>query len=159
VQSVQYSFDSDAYPELPSTKQSAETARTEDSTMADHSAITTVSISQLSGRANIANDAVSSKMLSIDSEHQALESRFRVRDDLDRIAKVITNRLLVGRTRENGLLWKQDRKINELQEKLLEFLPLVKSALAKNTRSGSLEGSPPKKKRRLENEIADFSRR
>jgi hypothetical protein len=168
VQSVQYSFDSDTYPKLPSSKQSAETAHTEDSTMADHSAITAASISQPSGRANIATDAVTSKMLSIDSERQALESRFRdrmngiedtmqgIRDDLDRIAEVVTNRLLVGLTQENGLLWKQDRKIDELQEnKLLEFLPLVKSALAKNTRSGSPEGSPPKKNRRLENEFAD----
>jgi hypothetical protein len=72
---------------------------------------------------------------------------------LDRIAEVVTTRLLVGLTKENGLLWKQDRKIDELQEKCLEFLPLVKSALAKNTRSGSPDGSPPKKNRRLENEI------
>jgi hypothetical protein len=117
VQSVQYSFDQEAYPELPGLKTSSETARTEDSTMADHSAITAASISQLSGRVNTANDAVNSKMLSIDSERNALESRFRdrmndiedtmqgIRDDLDHIAEVVTTRLLVGLTKENGLLW------------------------------------------------------
>jgi hypothetical protein len=77
-----------------------------------------------------------------------------IRDDLDCIADgVVTNRLLVGLTQENGLMWKQDRKIDELQEKRLEFLLLVKSALAKNIRSGSPDGSPPKKTRRLENEL------
>jgi hypothetical protein len=165
VQSVQYSFDKDAYPDLPAHQHSTETARTEDSTAADHSAITAASISQLSGRVTNAHDVVTSKLQSIDSDRNALESRFRdrmndiedtmqgIRNDLDRIADVVTNRLLIGLTRENGLLWKQDRKIDELQEKLLEFLPLVKSALAKNTRSGSPEGSPPKKNRRLENEL------
>jgi hypothetical protein len=162
VQSVQYSFDNDAYPELPPHKHSADTAWTADSTLADQSAIT-----ELSGRVNTAQDAVNSKMLSIDLESQDLESRFRDRmndiedtmqgilDDLDRIDDVVTTRLLVGLTRKIGLLWKQDRKIDELQEKLLEFVPLVKSALAKNTRSGSPEGSPPKKNRRLEHEPAN----
>jgi hypothetical protein len=47
-----------------------------------------------------------------------------IRDDLDRIADVVTNCLLVGLTRENGLLWKQDRKIDELQEKTTGIPPV-----------------------------------
>jgi hypothetical protein len=57
------------------------------------------------------------------------DSIAKVRTHLDEIAATVTAQVLVGLQEENGLLWTQDKKIDQLQEKLLELLPLVKQAI------------------------------
>jgi hypothetical protein len=50
----------------------------------------------------------------------------KVRTHLNEIAATVTTQALVGLQEENGLLWTQDKQIDQLQEKLL---PLVKQAI------------------------------
>jgi hypothetical protein len=156
VQLVQYEFNPTAFPSLPDSKKTDTAARTKDSTVAGTSAVTSASV----------QDAFNSKLQAIDAARAASEANFKscmtdledmlsqVKSHLAEIASTVTTQVLIGLQQENGLLWRQDQKIDLLQEKMLELLPLVKQAISLsgqpvNTRAAS-PISPIRKNRRLE---------
>jgi hypothetical protein len=123
--------------------------------MAGTSAVTAASL----------QDAFAIKLRDIDAACTASEANFqsrmndikdtisKVKSQLTAIADAVTTQVLVGLQKENGLLWNQDRKIDALQEKLLESPPLVKQAITLSGNSPPRASSPIaplRKNRRLE---------
>jgi hypothetical protein len=141
VQSVQYSFDTAEYP-LPNGKThatAAVTTRTEDSTMMDASA---GSISRLDGHAASVQHTVDKKKLAAIAAARKLadadfmsrmnnidDSIQKIKDDLDAIAECVTTRVLTGLQQPDGLLFKQDAKIDLIQAQLMRLFPLVEKSL------------------------------
>jgi hypothetical protein len=138
VQSVQYSFDKTEYP-LPNGKANATaTARTKDSTLMDASA---GSISQLDGHAASVQQIVDKKLAAIKAARKLTDAEFiarmntiddsiqKIKDDLDAIAECVTTRVLTGLQQPEGLLFKQDAKIDLIQAQLMRLLPLVEQSL------------------------------
>jgi hypothetical protein len=159
VQSVQYKFDQNEYP-LPKGGQNTATTRTEVSTMLGDSAITQGSLASLHQEvdtklsepetARHSKDAdFTSRMNEIDDSIQ------KIQDDLAIIADTVTARVLQGLQKPEGILFKQDAKIDMIQEQLLELLPMVKKVLdltPTGTRSlSNSESDSPSKIRKLDN--------
>jgi hypothetical protein len=157
IASVQYyEFNNTEFPPPP-THKTATTARTAESTVAGTSAVTAATL----------QDDFNAKLQDIEAARLATEANFqsrmndmddtiaKVRTHLDEITATVTAQVLVGLQEENGLLWTQDKKIEQLQEKLLELLPFVKQAI--NLPPGTAASprhpsplSPLRKNRRLE---------
>jgi hypothetical protein len=164
LQSVQYSFDKTEYP-WPSGKANATaTARTEDSTLMDASAS---SISQLDGHAASVQQTVDKKLAAIEAARELTDAEFiarmntiddsiqKIKDDLDAIADCVTTRVLTGLQQPDGLLFKQDVKIDLIQAQLMRLLPLVKQSLGLppngNRPLSDDESDSPSKKSKLDN--------
>jgi hypothetical protein len=77
-----------------------------------------------------------------------------VQSHLAAIAGTVTTQVLIGLQEENGLLWNQNAKIDQLQTKMLELFPLVKDAISLAANSANTRNvsplSPLRKNRRLE---------
>jgi hypothetical protein len=156
VESVQYEFHPTAFPSLPAGKPHGTTARTTESTVAGTSAVTAASL----------QDAVNRKLQALDQARTVSEANFQsrmndledtltqVKENLANIASTVTTQVLIGLQQETGLLWNQDRKIDQLQAKMLELLPLVKEAINLSENSANARAtnplSPLRKNRRLE---------
>jgi hypothetical protein len=79
----------------------------------------------------------------------------QIQDDLNAIADVVTTRVLTGLQKPDGIVFKQDAKIDLIQAQLLQMHPMMQKALAL-TPTGSrplsdTESDPPTKIRRLDN--------
>jgi hypothetical protein len=163
VQSVQYPFDKSEYP-LPSGKQATATARTEDSTMMDASA---GSISNLDGHAASVHLAVDKKLSALEASRTTSDDNFiahmnaiddsiqKIKDDLDAIADAVTERVLTGLQRSDGILFTQDAKIGLIQSQLMRLLPLAEKSLglppSGNRPLSDDESEIPSKKSKLDN--------
>jgi hypothetical protein len=127
VASVQYEFHN-TEPPYPPTHKTATKARTTKSTVAGTSAVTAATL----------QDDFNAKLQDIEAARLTTKANFQSRmndmDDtiakvhthLDEIAATVTAQVLVDLQEENGLLWTQDKNINQLQEKVL---PPVKQAI------------------------------
>jgi hypothetical protein len=157
VQSVQYKFDKTEYP-LPNGH--ATTARTEVSTTMGDSAITPGSIatihqdvnkklSDLEQARRVKDADFTSRMNAIDDSIQTIQ------DDLAAIADTVTAKVLHGLQQPDGILFKQDAKIDLIQAQLLKLLPMVQQVLTLTpTGKRSLsdaESDAPTNIRRLDN--------
>jgi hypothetical protein len=156
VAAVQYTFTPTEYPKLPTTKNG--TARTEDSTYAP-SAVTSPSFS-------IVEAKLDSQLSDIEKKRKADADAFRsrmddledgmtqIRTDLDQLASTIstevTRNVLLGLQGVDGVITQQNRHIAELQEKLMQLIPLVQEAISPRPASPNLHvTSPPRKNQKL----------
>jgi hypothetical protein len=131
VQSVQNKFDKNEYP-LPNGQ--ATTARTEVSTMMGDSAITPGSLATI-------HQEVDTKLLDLEQARRVKDADFTsrmnaiedsiqtIQGDLAAIADAITARVLHGLQTPDGILFKQDAKIDLIQAQLLKLLPMVQKVL------------------------------
>jgi hypothetical protein len=158
VQSVQYKFDKNEFP-LPNAQTTA-TARTEVSTTLGGSAITQGSIASL-------HQDIDAKLLELETARKSKDADFTsrmnaiddsiqtIQDDLTQIADTVTARVLQGLQKPEGILLKQDAKIDQIQEQLLKSLPMVKKVLDLTPTStrplSDSESDAPNKIRRLDN--------
>jgi hypothetical protein len=150
VQSVQYKFDKNEYP-LPNGQ--ATTARTEVSTTMGDSAITPGSLATI-------HQEVDTKLLVLEQARRVKDADFTsrmnaindsiqtIQDDLAAIADAVTARVLHGLQTPDGILFKQDAKIDLIQAQLLKFLPMVQKVLTltptgKRSLSPTLNRMPP----------------
>jgi hypothetical protein len=157
VQSLQYKFDKNEYP-LPNGQ--ATTARTEVSTTMGDSAITQCSLatiqqevpnklSDLEQARKVKDADFTSRMKAIDDSIQTIH------DDLLAIANTVTARVLHGLQKPDGILFKQDTKIDLIQAQLLKLLPMVQQVLTLTLTSkrslSDAESDAPTNIRRLDN--------
>jgi hypothetical protein len=159
-QSVVYQFDKTEYP-LPGGDATA-TARTTDSTMLDTYVITASAGStrydasvQLSVDRQLESyqAARATKDANFTSRMNAMEVKIQgIQDQLSAIAASVTEKVLAGLQKSDGLLAQQDTKIDLLSAKLLKLFPMVKQILGPNgthplspTRAG--DDSPGKKQK------------
>jgi hypothetical protein len=122
-------------------------ARTEDSTLMDASA---GSISQLDGHVASVQQTVDKKLAAIEAARKLTDAEFiarmntidnsiqKIKDDLDAIADCVTTHVLTGLQQPDGLLFKQDAKIDLIQAQLMRLLPLVEQSLGLHP-----NGNPP----------------
>jgi hypothetical protein len=156
VNAVQYSFTVTDYPTLPNTKNS--TARTEDSTYAP-SAVISPSFS-------IVEAKIDSQLSDIEHKRQADANAFRSRmvdliagmtrihTDLNKLATTISNdvtrNVLLDLQGVDGVITQQNHHIAQLQEKLMQLIPLVQEAIAPRSSSPTpAVNSPPRKNQKL----------
>jgi hypothetical protein len=158
VESVQYNFNPTDYP--PPGQKTDTTAQTAESTIAGTSVVTAATI-----QASV-QDTFNAKLLEIDTARIEAEATFRsrmndledsmsqVKSTLAEIADTVTAQVLIGLQVENGLFWNQNVKIDQLQAKMLELIPLVTQAIHLSTSSANPRAvspkSPLRKNRRLE---------
>jgi hypothetical protein len=81
----------------------------------------------------------------------------KIKDDLDAIAECVTTRVLTGLQQPEGLLFKQDAKIDLIQAQLMRLLPLVEQSLCLppngNCPLSDDESDSPSKKSKLDNTL------
>ena len=138
VTSVQYLFDKADYPPLDGNPPTASTAV---STMPDASGVSACSLSQLEGHATSVRREVDQKLLDLNQARKLRDDDFtsrmnaiedsiqKIKEDLDAIADVVTDRVLIGLQKPNGLLFRQDAKIDAITAQLLKLLPMVEAAI------------------------------
>jgi hypothetical protein len=90
-----------------------------------------------------------SRMNAIDDSIQTIQ------DELAAIADTVTTRVLHGLQKPDGILFKQDAKIDLIQAQLLKLLPMVQQVLTLTPTSkhslSDAESDAPKNIRRLDN--------
>jgi hypothetical protein len=157
VQSVQYKFDKNEYP-LPNGQ--ATTARTEVSTTMGDSAITQCSLTtiqnEVANKLSALEHARKVKDADFTSRMNAIDDSIQtIQDELAAIADTVTTKVLHGLQKPDGILFKQDAKIDVIQAQLLKLLPMVQQVLTLSPTSkrslSDAESDAPKNIRRLDN--------
>jgi hypothetical protein len=148
VQSVVYQFDKTDYP-LPGGNAAA-TARTAVSTLLDASAIS----ASASGFYASVQLSVDRKLTAFEASRATNDSNFTssmneiedkiqgIQDELATIADTVTERVIAGLQKPDGILAHQDTKINMLSDKLLKLLRMVEQVLGL-TVTRPLSPTPP----------------
>jgi hypothetical protein len=143
VQSVVYKFDQAEYPLPNGNAHATATANTAASTLLAES-LAADGASDVSRFTASVQLAVDRQLASVDSTRERADADFTARmnaiedqihgiqGQIDAMASTVTTSVLAGLQKPDGLLYKQDFKINLLSEQLQRLLPMVEQVLGLN---------------------------